>query len=120
MEARLSVRQVTREAAGRALAGLACYTSGELDGAQIFAVDSDGGEVGCYAVKIIGQTGWLLAGAGALAGHDLTAELLPAIEHQFRLSGCVQIMIRTARPGLLKKLDGAGYALDSAILGKPL
>ena len=60
METRLNVRPVGIAEAGRHLADLACYQSGELIGAALFLVELDTGEeVGAYALKQCGSTGWL-------------------------------------------------------------
>ncbi len=51
-----------------------------------------------------------LTGAGKLAGTDLTAEALPLLEKMF--GGAVKsYRIGTARRGLGKKLEAAGYEL---------
>jgi hypothetical protein len=102
------------------LAGLRSAETGELEGCALFLVLAGDCEIGAYALKIAGRVGWVIAGAGALPGADLTADLMPAIEHQLRLSGCSEIMLRTQRAGLVKKLDAAGWLLDSTILRKSL
>lgn len=107
--------------AGPHLAALGQFDSGELEEAAIFLVTDDAGaEIGAYALKVKNGNGWVFAAVGGLPGHDLTAEFLPAIERQLRLSGCRRAMIRTARAGLVKKLDAAGWNLESTILEKTL
>lgn len=58
--------------------------------------------------------------ARQLAGNgDLTERILPEIERQFGF-GCNQVTIYTRRPGLLRKLEAAGYAETAVMMRKAL
>ena len=53
------------------------------------------------------------------AGRDLTGEVLPHIERVFGI-GCAVVTIVTKRPGLVRKLERAGYGESAKIMRKNL
>ena len=82
-----------------------------LAGSQLFDVLIDGEKVLTYGVEIQRLEkviAWITIGVGRLNGVDLTAVVLPVIEHQ--LAEADVIAIRTMRPGLVRKLNKQGYS----------
>lgn len=85
---------------------------------EIFNIQINGETVLTYGVEI--ERGektiaWITLAVGSLPGFDLTAGLLPIIEHQLAFADV--IAVRSMRPGLAKKLKKQGYS-TSYILTK--
>lgn len=58
------------------------------------------------------RVGWQMS-----ARRDLTADVLPEAERFFGV-GCVSVSIWTRRPGLVRKLEAAGYSQAAVIMRK--
>jgi hypothetical protein len=108
-----------------------CDTSGglgsldaALDGAALFDVVAGGVVVGRYALKPMhrahGTEIFIVAAAGAAAGVDLVASVLPYVEQQCTGSGAARLTVNTRRRGLVKKLTGQGWQIDSYVLRKKI
>lgn len=98
-------------------------TPGELkkqwqDGAKLYYVMAGEMCVGAYLLRRDGSEGVVIAAAGNGGGIDLLETILPVIEAQF--SDCASIRIHTSRPGIIKKLTGAGYEAKEMVLAKVL
>lgn len=93
-----------------------------MSGAALFDVIHDSETVGRYALKSIkranGTEVFIVAAAGALAGVGLIETLLPHIENQ--CAHADRLTINTARKGLVKKLIGQGWTLDSYVMRKKI
>jgi hypothetical protein len=92
-----------------------------LNDAQFFRVFDDGVPVAFYVLRArAGRAGVdaEITLANGRAGFDLVADVLPLIERQ--CAGCHAMRIETRRPGLMKKLERAGYQRASVILTKEL
>jgi hypothetical protein len=92
-----------------------------LANAQFFRVFDDGVPVAFYVLRARqGRAGIdaEITLAHGRAGFDLVGAVLPLIERQ--CAGCHQLRIETRRPGLMKKLERAGYQRASVILTKEL
>jgi hypothetical protein len=91
-----------------------------LTGAEFFEVVHAGLVVLRYALRVEhkanGSEGVIVAASGAMRGVDLTAAMLPAVEHQF--TAVRSIRCDTARPGLVGKMAAHGYAVESYRLRK--
>lgn len=89
--------------------------------ALFFRVYADGAPVAFYALRFR-KKGELVHGevtiAHGRAGFDLVRYVLPMIEEQ--CAHCAALRIETKRPGLMKKLELAGYGRASVILEKKL
>lgn len=81
------------------------------EGAQLFSVSRDGVIIGYYVLRVDYLVehceGVIIAATAYGKDIDLTVEVLPSIEQQFK--GCKFIRIHTARAGLVKKLAASGY-----------
>lgn len=91
-----------------------------IRGARLFAVRLEGRAVG-YAllsvdVQQYGAEGVIEAAAGRLPGVDMTADLLPLFEAQFR--GVKAIRLQTARRGMVRKLERQGYEKTHYVMRK--
>lgn len=112
----------------RALIQLALATATLADierqvenGAQLFEVHDDNGEVVLAFVLRVDRlacrtVGVVVAAGGSLPGVDLTAVVMPYIESMFY--GVDAIAIHTERPGLIRKLAAQGYRTSEIILEK--
>lgn len=86
--------------------------------AALFGIEGEGGGlVGAYALRVAGQTVWLLA-AVSDPGVDFEREILPLIEHQAGKVG--QVAVTTRRRGGVKKLLRQGYEITGYTLRKNL
>jgi hypothetical protein len=105
-----------------------CDTSGGLQtvdstlaGTELFDVVVDGAIVARYALQAVtrpkGVEVEIVAAAGR-ANADLTVSILPIIEKQ--AAGADRLTVYTRRRGLVKKLLGQGWTLDSFVLRKAL
>ena len=92
--------------------------------ALAFAVDANGERCAAYAIKVVNheaeRVAWVMAAGGTVRGVDLTASVLPAIEHQARELDAGQIAITTRRRGLIHKLSAMGYTVAGITLRKNL
>jgi hypothetical protein len=81
------------------------------NGAQLFHICAGAAVVVALVLRVdhtaTGSEGVIVAASGGLAGVDLVASCMPAIEAQF--SGVSRYRIHTARPGLVRKLAKQGY-----------
>lgn len=105
------------DTSGGQVAGVDCLTG------QFFRVLIDGEPVAWYVLRARqGRAGLHaeIAIAYGRAGVDLVAQVLPLIERQAERIGCRAMRVETRRPGLMKKLERAGYAKSSVILTKEL
>lgn len=84
------------------------WAGGEMVGAFILRLDS----------TVDGVDGVIVAAGGNLPGADLTALLLPYIERMF--IGVRRVRIHTMRPGMARKLEGAGYKLAELVFVKDI
>ena len=112
----------------RALIQLALATATLADierqvenGAQLFEVHDDNGEVVLAFVLRVDRlacrtVGVVVAAGGNLPGVDLTAVVMPYIERMFY--GVDAIAMHTERPGLIRKLAAQGYRTAEIILEK--
>jgi len=125
----LTIRQAagwTEENAALIASALATATLADIqhqceNGAQLFEVVDAGEAVAAAFVLRVDRlacrnVGVVVAAGGALAGVDLTAEIMPYIERMFY--GVDAVSIHTRRPGLLRKLSRQGYATAEIILEK--
>lgn len=92
----------------------------ESQGAELWHAKHKGQVIAAYVLRVDstpeGNEGVIVAAGGALAGFDLTANLLPHVERMFK--GCGSVRIHTARPGMAKKLARQGYALRELVFTK--
>lgn len=105
------------DTSGGQVAGVDCL------GGQFFRVLIDGAPVAWYVLRAReGRAGIdaEISIAHGRAGVDLVAQVLPLIERQAASIGCRAMRVETRRPGLMKKLERAGYARKSVILMKEL
>lgn len=87
--------------------------------AELFAVRMGGRLVGAYVLRVDDAGGSLegvIVAAAGLSGFDWFGAVLPAIERQF--VGVDAYRIHTARPGLVKKLAGAGWVPQEFVMRK--
>lgn len=92
-----------------------------LAGAHFFRVHADGEPVAFYVLRLRARGAKRVAEialAHGRASFDLVEHVLPMIERQ--CAGCSTLRIETRRPGLMKKLESAGYQRASVILTKEL
>lgn len=92
-----------------------------LAGGNFFRVFADGVPVLFYVLhmRVRGERREAeITLAHGRAGFDLVEHVLPVIERQ--CAHCHALRIETRRPGLMKKLERAGYARASVILRKEL
>lgn len=92
-----------------------------LDGAMFFRVFDDGVPVAFYVLRASRGRAGVAARvvlAHGRADFDLVANVLPMIERQ--CAGCRVLRVETRRPGLVRKLERAGYQQSSVILTKEL
>lgn len=96
------------------------FSPGDMcQGAAFFAVDDDeGNQIGGYALRISGNTVWLLAAAMTGPGADFERDILPVIEQQAGPVG--QVAVTTKRRGGIKKLLRQGYEITGYTLRKNL
>lgn len=97
----------------------------QLSASQCYAVkDSDGGEVGYYAVQTnkhkAGDEVVLVAGVGTFQGTDLTLSIVPFVAEQAAQSGAKALTVHTRRRGMVKKLALLGFECEGFILRKRL
>lgn len=94
----------------------------ELAGAQFFEVVVNGETVARYALQSVtraaGVEVFIVGAAGNIKGADLTFSVLPHIEKQ--CAAADRLTVNTRRRGLVKKLLGQGWTLDSFVLRKKL
>lgn len=92
----------------------------EHEGAELWHVEHESEVIAAYVLRVDvgpeGAEGVIVAAGGALAGIDLTAQVLPVIEGMFQ--GCRAVRIHTARPGMAKKLARQGYQLRELVFSK--
>lgn len=72
--------------------------------------------VGAYLLRVDGREGVILAAAGDGRGVDLVGLFLPVIEQQF--VGVDSIRVHTSRPGMVRRLQAAGYEPREIVLSK--
>jgi hypothetical protein len=104
------------DTSGGMVDGVDCLATSEF-----FRVLDDGVPVAFYLLRARNGRAGITAEitlAHGRAGFDLVAEVLPLIERQ--CAGCHAMRIETRRPGLMKKLESAGYRRASVILTKEL
>lgn len=93
-----------------------------LGDAELFDVVASGRTVARYALKVCerakGTEVFVVAAAGSFPGADLIESLYPAVAMQ--CEGVDRLTINTRRRGLVKKLLGQGWTLDSFVLRKKL
>jgi hypothetical protein len=126
----MMIRAAAWTPAHEALIALALCTASIADmreqtdnGAVLFeALDEEGALCAAFILRVDRQVdrtvGVVVACGGNLPGTDLTATLMPHMEQRF--IGCDAVRIHTARPGLLRKLGGMGYATAEIIFEKAL
>jgi len=103
--------QFYRDAIGsQNLIAIGVHARGELIGAAV--IDFDDGDVGSECVIVLG--------GGKLAGVDLTATILPAMEGIAKGGGASSIRFVTHRRGLVSKALSMGYQASQVILRKDL
>lgn len=83
---------------------------------QAFQLDAGGGS-GVFVIKKNGRQLWIEAGVGR-SPDDLTELGLQLIEEIARRSDCDEVAFQTARRGLVKKAEMAGYQVAGWILKK--
>jgi hypothetical protein len=131
----MKLQLISRDEACRLMAGLAqspkTDTSGGIssvsdfigDGVSFLLTEQDGKPLAAFSVlKIQREHGCALEVCAAqhLGGRiDLTGTVLPEIERQFG-HGCDVVNIYTRRPGLMRKLEKAGYEPVATIMQKKL
>lgn len=83
----------------------------ESGAARLFYVRHEGATVGAFLLRVdtttTGNEGVIVAAAAELAGVDMTASCLPAIESLF--VNCARVRYHTSRPALARKLTQHGY-----------
>lgn len=88
--------------------------------ARLYRCEDDGELVGFLILKIDhytgGSEGVILAAAAKHWGVDLVKTMLPAVEGLFQGVCCYSVS--TARPGLVRKLQRAGWVQTHAVLRK--
>lgn len=124
----IDLTPITPFEAARLMPGLGCWETdaglddlaGILSQGPCFRVDGAGGVLGAYGLRLEhwpgGVVGWIIAGAGKMPGSVAARDFLPVVEHH--LSGCDLIAIQTRRPGLVRRLQAAGYHLAGQTLVK--
>lgn len=125
---------INRDEACRLMAGLVhpkTDTSGGIagigeligDGQAFLLTGADGKALAAFAVQIIqrerGRALEVCAAQHLGARGDLTKTILPEIERLFG-EGCDVMNIYTRRPGLVRKLEQAGYTEVAKIMQKKL
>jgi len=88
-------------------------------GCDGFELHADTGRA-AYALRQAGQTLWIMAAAGRAPGVDLTAAILHEVERVAIERGATQIAATTIRPGLVHKLQKAGFQITGITLRKNL
>lgn len=77
---------------------------------------------GAFVLRIDGNAenkeGVIVAAAGHVAGIDLMATCIPAIENKF--IGCCAIRYHTGKPAVAKKMARLGYIADEIVCRKGL
>ena len=86
-------------------------------GAQVFDLVEDGRTVGAVALDLVGTVATITAAA---SDGRATLPELAAIERMCKGAGADTLRMVTRRPGLVRKMTGAGYRLASAELIKGL
>lgn len=93
------------------------------DGLSFLLTGSDGAALAAFAVQVVqrerGRALEVCAAQHLGARGDLTRTILPEIERVFGV-GCDVMNIYTRRPGLVRKLEQAGYAEVAKIMQKKL
>lgn len=85
----------------------------QLDGgaARLFYVRHEGNTVGAFLLRVdttsTGNEGVIVAAAAELAGVDMIATCLPAIEGLF--VNCARVRYHTSLPALARKLTRSGF-----------
>jgi|GEM_PF-6492087 len=85
-------------------------------GAALFLVKRGGTMIGAYLLRVDGDEGVILAGAGDGGGIDLVGVVVPIMEQQF--VGVRSIRVHTSRPGMLRRLVAQGYEAREMVLAK--
>lgn len=82
-----------------------------------FALDLQDGRM-VYVLELQGPALWITAAAGNT--RQATAPALRIIEHQARQAGAQSVNFQTARPGLVKRVQAAGYRVKGWVLEKAI
>jgi hypothetical protein len=94
-----------------------------IGGGVAFMAQDEAGPLGVLVVEQVqkehGVELEIRAGLQLSARVDLTARVLPAAEHHFGV-GCKSVSIWTRRPGLVRKLQSAGYSQAAVMMRKEL
>lgn len=85
-------------------------------GGHAFELTTAGGR-GVFVLSRNGEQLWIDAAQGE-ASDDLTAQGLAVIEQTAKQAGCAEVGFSTARPGLVRKAQRAGYTVAGFILRK--
>lgn len=88
----------------------------ESGAALLFYVREGREMVGCYVLRVEGREGVIVAASGNCAGVDLTQLLLAHVENQF--IDVDALRIHTARPGMVRRLQAAGYTPQEFVMRK--
>ena len=88
--------------------------------AWLFMVEESGLEVGFFALAMHGAECEVLAAFGKAKGKSITGEFLPMVEAAAKSAGAQGIGINTFRPGMMNKLNAAGYQALSVNFWKAL
>ena len=83
-----------------------------------FLVSAGGRHVAAFVLRVDGDEGVIVAGAGRMNGVKLLQTLMPSIEARF--SGCRSIRFHTARPGMTRVMARLGYRGAEVVMQKDL
>lgn len=83
-----------------------------------FLVSAGDRPVAAFVLRVDGDEGVIVAGAGRLNGVKLLETLMPGIEARFH--GCRSIRFHTARPGMAKVMAKMGYRGAEVVMQKDL
>lgn len=96
---------------------------GFLGGGVAYEISDEGGPLAVIVVEQVRhQNGTELeirVARQLAANADLTTKVLPEIERYFGV-GCVSVSVWTRRPGLVRKLQAAGYGQAAVMMRKGL
>lgn len=89
----------------------------ETGAASLFMADDGGEIVAAFVLRVDGDEGVIVA-ANSNEGVDMIPVLIPNIEGRFM--NCRAVRFHTARPGLAKLMQAAGYAGQEIVMRKEL
>lgn len=106
----------------RGAASLRDYQLQISSGAALFSIHHGDAMVGAFLLRVehhaAGSQGVIVAGAAQLAGVDMLAACMPAIESLFM--GCTTVRLHTSKPALARRVSRMGYTGGEIVCIKQL